>query len=52
MKTNIYFSSYLAQYFLEWEMFQKKVVEKIKTHFMFINFLFFFLFRLWDNVEK
>ena len=24
--------SYLAQFFLEWEMFQTKVVEKIKTH--------------------
>jgi hypothetical protein len=26
---------YLAEFFLEWEMFQTKVVEKIKTHFMF-----------------
>jgi len=32
MKTNIHFWSYLAQFFLEWEMFQTKVVEKIKTH--------------------
>ena len=32
MKTNILFLSYLAQFFLEWEMFQTKVVEKIKTH--------------------
>jgi hypothetical protein len=30
----IHFLSYLAQFFLEWEMFQTKVVEKIKTHFM------------------
>ena len=30
----IYISlSYLAQFFLGWEMFQAKVVEKIKTHF-------------------
>jgi hypothetical protein len=26
------FLSYLAHFFLEWEMFQKKVVDKIKTH--------------------
>jgi len=29
---NIHFWSYLAHFFLEWEMFQTKVVEKIKTH--------------------
>jgi hypothetical protein len=34
MKTNIYFWSYLANFFLEWEMFQTKVVEKITTHFL------------------
>jgi len=32
MKTDVHFWSYLAQFFLEWEMFQTKVVEKIKTH--------------------
>jgi hypothetical protein len=32
MKTNIYFWSYLSHFFLEWEMFQTKVVEKIATH--------------------
>ena len=34
MKTDIHFWSYLAQFFLEWEMFQTKVVEKIKTHIL------------------
>jgi hypothetical protein len=34
METNIYFSSYLAQFFLEWEMLQTKVVEKIETHIL------------------
>ena len=34
MKTNIHFWSYLAQFFSEWEMFQTKVVEKIKTHIL------------------
>ena len=38
MKTDIHFLwSHFAQ-FLEWEMFQTKVVQKIKTHFMFNNF--------------
>jgi len=32
------FLSYLAHFFLEWEMFQTQVVEKIKTHFVFSNF--------------
>ena len=31
------FLSYLAQFFLEWEMFQTNVVEEIKTHFFFNN---------------
>jgi len=34
MKTNVHFWSYLAEFFLEWEMFQTNVVEKMKTHFM------------------
>jgi hypothetical protein len=29
-----YFLSYLAHFLLEWEMFQTKVVEKIKTHML------------------
>jgi len=35
MKTNIHVHlwSYLAQFFLEWEMFQTKVAEKINTNF-------------------
>ena len=34
METSTHFLSYLAQLFLEWEMFQTKVVEKIKTHIL------------------
>ena len=34
------FWSYLAQFFLEWEMFQKKFAEKIKTHILY-SILFF-----------
>jgi hypothetical protein len=47
------FLSYSAHFFLEWDMFQTKVVEKIKTHFMFNNFFFPQNGRhLWDNLEK
>jgi hypothetical protein len=47
--------TYLAKFFLEWEMFPTKVVEKNQnTHFMFNNFFFFSRksYRLWDNVGK
>jgi hypothetical protein len=46
MKTNIHFLSHLAEFVLEWEMFQTKVVGKIKTHFMLSNFLWK-SFHLW-----
>ena len=54
MKTCVYLLSYLAQFFLEWEIFQTEVVEKIKTHILYPTTLSFFLksCRLWDNVEK
>jgi len=52
MKTDIHFWSYLANFFLEWEMFQTKVVEKIKTHILFSVTFFRKSCRLWDNVEK
>ena len=35
MKTNIHFLTYLAYFFLEWEIFQTKVVEEIKTHILY-----------------
>jgi len=35
MKTNIHLLSYLAQFFLEREMFKTKVVEKIKTRVLY-----------------
>jgi hypothetical protein len=56
MRINIPFWSYLAQFFLEWELFQTRVVEEIKTHFMFCNFFFFenrAVFEImWKNVER
>jgi hypothetical protein len=32
MKTFVYLWQYLTEFFLEWEMFQTKFVDKIKTH--------------------
>jgi hypothetical protein len=52
MKTNIYFWSYLAQFLLEWEVFQKNVVEKIATYILFSITYLWKSFRLWDNEEK
>ena len=53
MKSNAHFLSYLAQFFLEWDMFQTKVVDKIETHFMFNNFFFFRKScLLWDDAGK
>ena len=42
MQTNTNLWTFLAQFFAEWEMFQTQVAEKIKTHFVFKNFFFFF----------
>jgi hypothetical protein len=43
---------YLAEFFLEWEMFETKVVEKVKTHISCLIHFFRKSCRLWDNVEK
>ena len=52
MKTKIHLWSYLVQFFLEWKMFQTKVVDKIKTHILYSLTFFRKSCRLWDNVEK
>jgi hypothetical protein len=56
MKTNIHFLSYLIQASLEWEMFQMKVVEKIKTHISCFNNIFFencaFYEIMWKNIVQ
>jgi hypothetical protein len=52
MKTYVHLWQYLAELFLEWEMFQTKVVEKIKTHFLCSITFSRKSCRLWDNVEK
>jgi len=51
MKTSVYFLFSLTHFFLEWKMFQTRVLEKIITHFMFTNF-FQVLYWLWDNVKN
>jgi len=43
---------YIAEFFLEWEMFQTKFVEKLKTHILCTVIFFREFSRLWDDVEK
>jgi hypothetical protein len=52
MKINVHLWQYLAELFLELEMFQTKVVEEIKTHILCSGKFFRKSCRLWDNVEK
>jgi hypothetical protein len=52
MKTNIHLVSYLAQFLVEWERFQKNVVEKIRTRILCsITFFPRKSCHLWHNVE-
>jgi hypothetical protein len=43
---------YIVEFFLEWEMFQTKVVEKLKTHILCAVIFFREFCRLWDDVKK
>ena len=52
MKTFSHLWQYLADLFVECEMFQIKVVEKIKTHILCSVTFFRKLRHLWDSVEK
>jgi hypothetical protein len=52
MKTNTQFL-YFAHFFLDWEIFQNKFVDKLKTHILCsITFFFRKSCRLYDNVGK
>ena len=44
----------LAEFFLDWEVFETKVVKKTKIHILCSVTFFFFRksCRLWDNVDK
>ena len=44
--------SHLAHRFVGWKVFQKKVVEKIKTPCLFYNFFLRKSCWLWDNLEQ
>ena len=52
MQTFSHLWQYLAELFLEWEMFQIKLVEKIKTHIVYSATFFRKSCRLGDNLEK
>ena len=53
MKTNVHCSSYLAQFFLKWKMFQNKFVNKIKILISCsLKFYYSKFVPLWDNVVK
>jgi len=52
MKTDTHFWSHLAQFFLEWESFQTKAVEKIEVHILWSIIFSWKILRLLDNVEK
>ena len=52
MKTNKHLWSYLAQFFLECEMFQTNVVQKIKTLILQSVTFLRKSCRWWDNMEK
>ena len=51
MQTDIHLWSYVVQFFLEWEMLQTKVVQKIKTHIL-CSVTFSENRAVWDNVRK
>jgi hypothetical protein len=53
METNTHFLSYIAQFLLEWEMFQKRnCTENQNTQFMFNNLFLKKLRSLWDKAEN
>ena len=51
MKINIHFCPYPAHFFLEWEMFQKNAVEKIKPHISW-SVTFFFNSAIYEIMWK
>jgi len=50
MKNNIHLSSYLDQFFVEGEMSQKNVVEKIRTYILCSKTFFFANRAIYDTV--
>jgi hypothetical protein len=55
MNAKIIFLSYLAYFFLEWDTFQTKVIEKFKTHLCLVTFFFeirAFYEIMWKNIVE
>ena len=52
MKTSRRFWSYLAQFFLEWNVSDRSCRENQKTHFVLSNFFSSKIVPSWDNMEK
>jgi len=52
IETNIRLWSYRFHFFLEWEVFQINIVNRIKTYIFMLKFFFQKSFRLEDNVGK
>jgi hypothetical protein len=52
VKTFSHLWKYLAELFLEWEVFEITRVEEIKIHSLCSVTVFRKSYRLWDNVEK
>jgi hypothetical protein len=53
MKTCVHLWLYIAELFLELQMFQIKIVEEMKSHILCpVSFFPQKSRRLWDNVEK
>jgi len=52
MNGYVHLWQYLAEFSLEWEIFQTKFVEKIKTHMLRSITVTLESCRLWDNVEN
>jgi hypothetical protein len=52
LKTSIHLWLYFAHFFLEWEMFQTSIVEKIKSHTLCSITFVRTLYHLWNNVKK
>ena len=49
---NLYNFVIISLFFLEWEMFWKEVLEKMKAHILCSKNFVQKLCSLWDNVEK
>jgi len=52
MKPNIHIWSYLAQLFLEWEMFRLNFIEKFKKRILCSVTVFKKSLVFWGNVDK